>query len=68
MRLTSHSRKKIERFIKKIMKKTSLKAWAGDHDPERIYDLHRGLLIHQFMIKNSTKTETALKMALSRFK
>ena len=61
MNITSHL--KIE-----SMKRTCLRAWPGDKDELREFDLHRGLLIAKFLYENSTKSEAALKMALSRFK
>ena len=59
---------KLHSKIERIMKRTNLIAWAPDKDPERIFDLHRGLLIFKCVQENITKSEAALKMTLSRFK
>ena len=50
------------------MKFTTLSVWSGELDPRPNFQIHRGLLIKKFLLENSTKSESALKSALSRFK
>lgn len=57
-----------EKFDKEKMKFTTLSVWSGERDDQSNFQIHRGLLIKKFLIQNSTKSESALKSALSRFK
>lgn len=57
-----------EKFDQEKMKFTTLSVWSGELDDRANFQIHRGLVIKRFLIENATKSESALKSALSRFK